>query len=1168
MATKDHENFYSGLSGTIPNTVSRSIKVGDRSFHTVVSQSGKAILDSELQLTQDIRGFSNGVLNRHQAPSGWLRGQTRHDGYNDYGTVTSPNPFNDDSGGVHLDPNPGPGVLVNSFILPRLTAQVAGIPVVVEYTNTRDSEYNLVTLSDPTPYDGTPSTVKRTDFVFLEVWKALVAPSVASSGSVTVVDFSTIVALDTITIGGHALTAVAGAPAADEFQIGGTNDATATNIATAINLSTNWWFVNNSVKAKAFGHIVMVYALVPGVAGDAILMVLSNPGPVVISGPNLTGGADRPNKPAQNKLYVHGNVQSPSQVWLDDEITDPVVNRETTQRVQIQYRIRSTDSVEAVNYKSHPDGFSTKSGGVLTTLAWGGIGSGVAGYPFVPANRSSVSANSSAVDYDIEDPGLWVAGDGTAASAQALNSLDGFVYAIPICFVHRYNDASSGGGGGLGFNPDSNTNGAPLHNHAGYAGAIGVIPPGLSDRPDGDFADVVSQNNILDLRRHVIFPGIDTSSELQYQIQSLLDGSTRTWSMDAADKQTLGGGSGDVSTRFMVCNEIGRSAPHGGIGSATTRGDFVREFDHIARRFGDQAVVERLAVSFYPGDRDVAGGPAVLPGLLNDGKFVSKAGGSTSKWYDGDRLRLDLERLDSTTLGGIFQGLSGGGTSAGAPIFISDLLPLGTAITDVLAIRHDDGNSAAAIVQDVNVKSVIGLGTVCVDVTLDANPLLADGGSALAVYPLVDTGAGVSGSPRRIIIEFEVTYPIGVGSTDTVYVPLVPNSTVYDQSLGNGVGNGPMVAEDVTQQPADMEGLLPPNLRVGYRELHVEYVGNDTIAHGLPLLSHPIGSITPESVVSADVHTLYFPRRVYDSRFTKVTDTMAAAVVAVDPSLTEWGSSSRKVVTSGIISNSGQVLCDIEYFSQDPIPNYGVRGYQLGIYFRTHAPQTAGMSSLLPGTPASVLPTTLRVEPLYVSTDVWTNQVGSGSQDRGFPYAAPMDQIPINDGNLPTTLTHEWFMCATADMTVDDFNSDTGIMSLRPFVQSDGQNIMEFGGADAAIQPRWDKEFRAFYPWARDDLYRPTVLSQPLFGVVRHKVMFPFLARSLEEVPGSDGGILYRKNEVMLIVISRFAELDAENNVRFVDPVADNRTCAALYKTRNLLLVVGDRATMPLSLPH
>lgn len=1163
MATKDHENFYAGLvtatpPNDVPNTVSRSLKVGERAFQTIVTQSGKAVLDSEYQLMQDADQHAKSIINHFQAPSGWVRGQTRHDGYADYGTETAP-PITDDSGGTHID---GP-FLVNAFVLPRLVAQVAGMPIVVEYTNTRDAGYNLITLEDPTIYEGgSPETFKRTDFVFLEVWKALVAPSVAAKGSLTVVDFSHIVAFNTIAINGHVLTAVAGAPAANQFQIAGTNDATATNIATAINLSTNWWFINNSVKAKAFGPVVAIYAIVPGTAGNAIALALSNPGPITKSGPFLTGGEDRPNKPNQTQVYRHGNVMSPAPVWLDDDLVDPVVNRETTQRVQIQYRIRSTGPSQAVNYKTNPDGFSA-SAPAQTILAWGGIGSDVPTYPFVRADRASVTANSSAVEYDVDDPGLWIAGDGTQTAAQDLGSVDGFVYAIPICFVHRHNDASSPMAGLLGFGPDDNTNGAPLHDHGGYAGVLGAIPANTSDRPDQAFADVINQNNLLDLRRHVIFPGIDTSAELQFQIQSLLDGSLRTWSVDAADKQELGNGSGDVSTRFLVCNEIGRKVANGGApGEGTTRGDFIREFDHIARRFGDQAVTERFVMAFYPGDR--AAGPVVGPGLVNAGKYVTKgANGTVGTWGEGDTLTLDLANLDATTLGNLFQGLDGDGTSAGAAIFVNDLLPPGTAITDILTIRHDDGNSVLAIDQNVQVMNIFGLGTAAIEIVLDDNTLSADGGDGSGPWPLVNSAAA-DGSFRRIMVEFELTYPIGQGTTDTVYIPLTPDATVYDPMALPGVGPGPMVAEDAAQYPTDMEvaSALPPKFREGYREIQLEYVANNTILHGVPD-ANPI----TDSIVSQDAHTLYFPRRVYDSRSTSVFDTLAAAPVAINNGTTEWGSSSRLVKTTGVISGSGQVLCDIEYYAQDAIPNYGSDGYQVGVYFRTHAPQTAGVMDGVLGTEeGGVLPTVLRVEPLYIAPDVWTNQIGSGSQDRGFPYLAPMDQVPINDGPAPAT--YEWYLCATADVTVDDFNADTGIIALRPFVQADGQNVAIFGDTDALKKPRKDMDFRAYYPWADDSLYRPTVMSQPMFGAVRHKVLFPFLARATETVEstGPAKGVLYRKDEVLLIVVSRFAELDAENNVRFTD--IGNQTCAALYRTRNLLLLVGDRTAFPVPGPH
>jgi hypothetical protein len=205
----------------------------------------------------------------------------------------------------------------------------------------------------------------------------------------------------------------------------------------------------------------------------------------------------------------------------------------------------------------------------------------------------------------------------------------------------------------------------------------------------------------------------------------------------------------------------------------------------------------------------------------------------------------------------------------------------------------------------------------------------------------------------------------------------------------------------------------------------------------------------------------------------------------------------------------------------------------------------------------SVLPTTLRVEPLKMGSDVWTGQVGAGSVDRAFPYSQPLDQIPDYS---PDGATPEWYFCGTSDVAVADFESNTGLLSLHPFVQADSQNEFQFGGLTAP--PTQDTEFRAYYSFAADWVYRPTILSQPLYGAVRHKVFFPFLARVVEEVPaagGDPGGLLYRKNEVVLMILSRHATLDNDNSVKFVD--TDNATVAALYRTRNLLLLAGDKTT-------
>jgi len=1202
MSVKDRDKHYRGLAqpdsvAQTPNTVSRNLKVGDRAFQTTVWESAKPVLDADLQVAQDSSFWEDYILRRWEVHSGWLRGQTHRDAYDDYILEVAPSEVVDDSEAVEsIGESVGPGsigdgthilddrTLIDAILLPRIEAIVGGRPVVVEFTNTRTPGYNLVALEPPTIYDGTIGTVKRTDFVFLEVWLALVAPSPKALGSVTVADASSMVAGDLITINGINLTATLGVPLVDEFLlVPADNNATATNIATALNAPANSF--STIVEAAAYANVVEVQSTEPGFGeigpqtGNYITLAVTTTviGALAVSGPNLTGGEDRPNKPvnAQDKLFRHGNVLSAPVAYLDDVMIDPIVNRESSQRVQLQYRIRSTGSVEGVNFKTHPDGFSTKligpNAGIFAQGARSTPASNVSGraYPFVPADRVSIWDESSAVEYGVEDNGLWVSGDGSVQSSKDLGTVDGFVYAIPLCFVFRYNDASNPAAASKGFNPVSNTNGAPRYQHVAYNGALGVIGAGLSDRPDGEFADVIAQSRLLDLRRHVMPAGADLQAELTYQVQSLLDGSLRTWQVDTASKQELGGGSGDVSTRYLICNEVGReAAQHGSPPSSgdTQRGETIRNFDHVARRFGDQPVIERLVVAYNPADRD--SGASIGSGVINPGKYVEKVAGSDQdEWWEGDILHLDLANLDVTSLGGVFQGLTGRGCS-GTGLPNTDFVtfaPPGTKITDVLSIYHDDGNWDTPIEQQVEMRLVGGLGTDHLQVMLDDNERLANGGiSGAPGYRLVGSGASIgdAGSPRRIFLEVEITYPLGVGTTDTPDHEIEPDAAIYD---GSQAGPGPLIENNTTQRPNDFEDLLEPKFRQGYREVMLEYVANDTngLAPGDRHSGSPVGLIHHEDIVSREINELYFPRRVWggDSMMPTVDGVVTPGLQVVDHTQTEFGSSSRKVVLSALTPlQSRQELCNIEYYPQDAIPNYGPAGggYQIGVYFRSNVPQTAGvMEGNISTSTSGVLPTILRVEPLAMGQNIWTGQVGMGSLDLAFPYGSPLDQIAVNDGVMNTI--KEWYFCASAQVTIDNFDADTGLLALHPFVQGDVQNILEFGGAGLGEPPTKDAEFRAYYPFADDESYRPTIMSQPLYGATRHKVFVPMLCRATEEIEGPDGGLLYRKDELLLIVVSRFAELDDDNTVRFVDPAADNRTCAALYRTRNLLLVVGPK---------
>lgn len=114
------------------------------------------------------------------------------------------------------------------------------------------------------------------------------ATAISSTGTITVDTQPS--ALDTVTINGTVLTATAGAPGANEFQIGADVNATATNLASAINT-----YVSSAVSAVPAANVVTLTANPAnflGTAGDAITLVSSVPAVLIVSGPTLSGGVD------------------------------------------------------------------------------------------------------------------------------------------------------------------------------------------------------------------------------------------------------------------------------------------------------------------------------------------------------------------------------------------------------------------------------------------------------------------------------------------------------------------------------------------------------------------------------------------------------------------------------------------------------------------------------------------------------------------------------------------------------------------------------------------------------------------------------------------------------------------------------------------------------------
>ena len=287
------------------------------------------------------------------------------------------------------------------------------------------------------------------------------------------------------------------------------------------------------------------------------------------------------NKPNASAIYKFGNTEGGFS-YLPDDLMDPSIGEETTERVQLQYRIRVTKGL--INLSTNPDGFDPS---VVKSQAAQATPPSVGGYTFTNMRE------------ELGDNGLWRAGDGNPGNS--LGTVDGYCYAIPIAAVFRRSsitwsgDPSPNLNGGFNRNPTAidrtgtltfstvptlaapmtastspsytislvSATGIPLPVNPTPTAAMiqigdevltyttitgttisgltrgvnGTIPEThpagtvinlLSSRPDGLFADQVTGTDILDLR-HIVNPsGFDCQSLLQSNLDKLLRGQLRS----------------------------------------------------------------------------------------------------------------------------------------------------------------------------------------------------------------------------------------------------------------------------------------------------------------------------------------------------------------------------------------------------------------------------------------------------------------------------------------------------------------------------------------------------------------------------------------------------------------------------------------------------------------
>ena len=260
-------------------------------------------------------------------------------------------------------------------------------------------------------------------------------------------------------------------------------------------------------------------------------------------------------------LYPYGNVQSLA--FADNEILWDVIGAETTKRVQTQYRIRTFPSTLyniSVDPSLYPEG-----------LGWSNVKA-------VGGNTEGNYTTVSFVNSGEKDIGLYIAGDGSPASQELLNTVDGYVYAIPMFMVYRR-------GSGSLFTPSN------IHNNL-YAWADANVGTG-SDRPDGKYSNIVYSDDIIDLRHQIITSGKDLEGILQNSFRKLL---TNQLSTSLGQGFINGTGGTKVfpggSTLFKQEQLNGHDSSLANIGNGCASPDFKRRVYDNADIISDHNVIE------------------------------------------------------------------------------------------------------------------------------------------------------------------------------------------------------------------------------------------------------------------------------------------------------------------------------------------------------------------------------------------------------------------------------------------------------------------------------------------------------------------------------------------------------------------------------------------------
>lgn len=839
------------------------------------------------------------------------------------------------------------------------------------------------------------------------------------------------------------------------------------------------------------------------------------------------------NKSSVAGIFRHGNVKAPVATDLTDDLIDPNYAVESNARVQIQYRLRI---IPGINISSYIDGIDDPI--VVANSVSDFSGPGVDGTPTI--------YNYSSSD---DDKGLWVAGTGDLTSSTALGTVDGFMFAVPVCAVMRRNSSP--------FNRISNMNGAAL------------IASGLSDRPDGLFSDSIVETDVVDLRR-----GCSSNFEelLEKSFQQVLDNSMTTHG-EVSNQGTVG-------TSYLYRENVGNSEHSGNP-------------DGIRRYFSDRPITDTIVARI-----DIGGTP------VNTATFSLSS--LTLSW-DSTPINVLTRAPVGTSIIKLvslriyapgFGYASDNMLDPTSPVHITSILynmNIGPGIDEVI-VNWNINQSSVSLYAELAIEYPVNSGVrrniveayqlwtasvpplpSWVDTTgwlptsdvsrslLPPDPVTdydgaqwwADLGhrevairhrtpenfldpqapvfSAIAVAPSVSTVYELTGTDVSQFVDTTVNFTLYVRDNPGagfVQIDVTSGPVTDKNQIAFDLNNG-FVSWSLNLIASVVPGVIPGDFHIRITS-SVGYVEIGSVVGDLSTLNLVLGFNVDGEI--SGVSYILIPERLTGD-FIRISDGFG------DPYTTDnytFNTAFTRVEISPVPIGTTVTVNYVAYRAPYPLAS-SANSYNF--FYRS-----AAMQSLLPPSGSQ----TLNLTPRALGKMMNIIASGPGSADDCFPFISPGAQIPV--GSTPIPDYPEARLDAPADVYLLNFDINTGFITLAvsvPYAPNPGDVTLYRGALDDVI----DAEGRHFWPKSRDPLlppkYSPVVYSQELSFGRRHKVAYPAIMELKDDFINLPGGV-GRKGTLVLVVFSAWIEYDVNNKITLTTDASDS--AAGIFRIRGNMM--------------